>query len=185
MILAILDRRTCEICGDQDTNHYKIKDAKIGINMPLFHPNCRCTTTVYFEDDDLPGERMMRDENGKSVKTDYMSFDEWKKKYVDKVDENGYNIDEEFLQEKFYFIDQYTNEKSFIPRGAVFGKTKTIYSGTGIKTVQKLIDKYGGESKDWEKRVGKIDSAKYTHDIHWYELDGKQYDVKFKFRKEK
>lgn len=89
MILATLDRRTCEICGSQDTNHYKIKDAKIGINMPPFHPNCRCTTTVYFEDDDLPGERMMRDESGKSVKTDYMNYDEWKKKYVDKVDDNG------------------------------------------------------------------------------------------------
>lgn len=88
MILATLDRRTCEICGSQDTNHYKIKDAKVGVNMPPFHPNCRCTTTVYFEDDDLPSERMMRDENGKSVKTDYMSYDEWKKKYVDNVDEN-------------------------------------------------------------------------------------------------
>lgn len=91
MILATLDRRTCEICGSQDTNHYEIKDAKIGINMPPFHPNCRCTTTVYFEDDDLPGERMMRDDKGKSVKTDYMSYDEWKKKYVDNGDENGYN----------------------------------------------------------------------------------------------
>lgn len=92
MILATLDRRTCDICGSQDTNHYKIKDAKVGVNMPPFHPNCRCTTTVYFEDDDLPSERMMRDENGKSVKTDYMSYDEWKKKYVDKADESGYNI---------------------------------------------------------------------------------------------
>ena len=90
MILATLDRRTCEICGSQDTNHYKIKDAKIGINMPPFHPNCRCTTTVYFEDDDLPGERMMRDDKGKSVKTDYMNYDEWKKKYVD---DKGHNED--------------------------------------------------------------------------------------------
>ena len=83
MILATLDRRTCEICGSQDTNHYKIKYAKIGVKMPPFHPNCRCTTTVYFEDDDLPGERMMRDDKGKSVKTYYMNYDEWKKKYVD------------------------------------------------------------------------------------------------------
>lgn len=37
----------------------------------------------------MPSERMMRDENGKSVKTDYMSYDELKKKYVDKVDENA------------------------------------------------------------------------------------------------
>lgn len=51
--------------------------------MPPFHPNCRCTTTVYFEDDDLPSERIMRNEVGKSVKTYYMNYDEWKKKYVD------------------------------------------------------------------------------------------------------
>lgn len=87
MILATLDRRTCDICGDQDTKHYMIKDAKVGVNMPPFHPNCRCTTVVYFGDEeDMPEERMMRDENGKSVKTEYMSYDEWKKKYVDKID---------------------------------------------------------------------------------------------------
>lgn len=87
MILATLDRKTCEICGDQDTKHYMIKDAKVGVNMPPFHPNCRCTTVVYFGDEeDMPEERMMRDENGKSVKTEYMSYDEWKKKYVNKID---------------------------------------------------------------------------------------------------
>lgn len=90
MILATLDRKTCEICGDQDTKHYMIKDAKVGVNMPPFHPNCRCTTVVYFGDEeDMPEERMMRDENGKSVKTEYMSYDEWKKKYVDKVDDSA------------------------------------------------------------------------------------------------
>lgn len=104
MILATLDRRTCQICGDQDTKHYKIKDAKVGVNMPPFHPNCRCTTVVYFGDeDDMPEERMMRDENGKSVKTEYMSYDEWKKKYVDKVDEktaNAIKVDkEDFTQD--------------------------------------------------------------------------------------
>lgn len=93
MILATLDRKTCEICGDQDTKHYMIKDAKVGVNMPPFHPNCRCTTVVYFGDDeDMPEERMMRDEDGKSVKTEYMSYDEWKKKYVDKVDEKTVNV---------------------------------------------------------------------------------------------
>lgn len=96
MILATLDRKTCEICGDQDTKHYMIKDAKVGVNMPPFHPNCRCTTVVYFGDEeDMPEERMMRDEDGKSVKTEYLSYDEWKKKYVDKTGEIGYNIGED------------------------------------------------------------------------------------------
>lgn len=112
MILATLDRKTCEICGDQDTKHYKIKDAKVGVNMPPFHPNCRCTTVVYFGDeDDMPEERMMRDENGKSVKTEYMSYDEWKKKYVDKIDEIGYNISEKEESNKGLDKDLRINKK--------------------------------------------------------------------------
>ena len=95
MIVGTLDRRTCEVCGSQDSKHYKIKDAKVGVNMPPFHPNCRCTTVVYFEDDEMPEERMMRDDKGKSVKTDYMNYEDWKKKYVDRVDNvdvKGYTI---------------------------------------------------------------------------------------------
>lgn len=88
-ILATLDSRTCDVCGSVDLKVFNIKDAKAGINLPPFHPNCRCTTTIYFEDDEESTERMMRDENGKSVKDKFMSYDEWKKKYVDKVDENS------------------------------------------------------------------------------------------------
>lgn len=110
MILATLDRRTCEICGDQDTKHYKIKDAKVGVNMPPFHPNCRCTTVVYFGDEeDMSEERMMRDENGKSVKTEYMSYDEWKKKYVDK---NGEMIRNE---DKKLYVDIKDDYKNVSP----------------------------------------------------------------------
>lgn len=122
MILATLDRKTCEICGDQDTKHYKIKDAKVGVNMPPFHPNCRCTTVVYFGDEeDMSEERMMRDENGKSVKTEYMSYDEWKERFVDKkayvnvkkseIDsikhkEKGiYNLNEVNIDGKKYVVD--------------------------------------------------------------------------------
>ncbi len=116
IILSILDRRTCDICGSQDTNHYKIKDAKIGVNMPSFHSNCRCTTTVYFEDDDLTGERMMRDNKGKSVKTDYMNYDEWKQKYVDKVDENADKVGIKDIREvhvdiPFSEIDNFFNSQ--------------------------------------------------------------------------
>ena len=423
MILATLDRKTCEICGDQDTKHYMIKDAKVGVNMPPFHPNCRCTTVVYFGDEeDMPEERMMRDENGKSVKTEYMSYDEWKKKYVDKVDESadiakfdkkdftedikpklsdneaneekiskvktdkptqeeleavdyyvsgdgmyindylrdrnnpvermgemtdfdkemvrqlekatnrehgydklyrcvdadaifdnvsdmdweylqgnlgygqnnprakemidsikdkvitdkgfmsttkdydiaadfldftgadhplviefedakkvkgfdlekfmpdldsrmeqkevllhnnasykikdiimdergrirvkaefinvdkigeiGYNISEEYIQEQVDFIDKYTNEKGFIPKNTIINKSKSLANGTEIRDLKRLLNNYGGNPDDWSKKFGMIKSAKYKYDIHWYEKDGKQYELKFKNRKE-
>lgn len=102
-ILATLDSRTCDVCGSVDLKVFNIKDARAGINLPPFHPNCRCTTTIYFEDDEEADERIMRDKDGKSVKDEFMSYDEWKKKYVDKVDEtkeNGYNKDEKHINKK-------------------------------------------------------------------------------------
>ena len=35
---------------------------------------------------------------------------------------------------------------------------------------------------EWKKRVGKIESAKCVFDVHWYELDYKQYRMKLKYR---
>lgn len=87
-ILATLDSRTCDVCGSVDLKVFNIKDAKAGINLPPFHPNCRCTTTIYFEDDKEADERIMRDKDGKSVKDKFMNYDEWKKKYVDNVDKD-------------------------------------------------------------------------------------------------
>lgn len=92
---------------------------------------------------------------------------------------------EEHIHERLDFIDKVNNEKAFIPKRASFKNTKTIYSGKEIRVVDKLVSKYGGEVSDWEKKVGKIESDKYIHDLHWYENDKKQYNVKLKTRKEK
>ena len=139
MILATLDRRTCDICGDQDTKHYKIKDAKVGVNMPPFHPNCRCTTVVYFGDDeDMPEERMMRDENGKSVKSEYMSYDEWKKKYVDKVE----NIDEKTVNVGINKIEKAEKVYDNIP----YEKINEFFNSQ--KNYVDWINNLGEEEKD-------------------------------------
>lgn len=87
-ILATLDSRTCEICGNQDGKTFLVSDAQIGINFPPFHHDCRCTTVPYY--DDTPTEdltRVARDpETGKTydVPAD-MTYPEWKKV----VDEGG------------------------------------------------------------------------------------------------
>lgn len=91
-----------------------------------------------------------------------------------------------YLQSRLdYNID---GEKSFIPTGALFTTTKTI-AGKGSKTLlraePKLVNDYGGSLGDWSKKVGKIESAKYIFDVHWYEKDGEQYLAKIKHRKER
>ncbi len=91
----------------------------------------------------------------------------------------------DFLKSRLDFIDPITLEKGFIPSGALFENTRTIFKGKEIRIVNRLADKYGGSIPKWEKRVGKIESDKYIHDVHWYENNQKQYDVKLKYRKEK
>ena len=81
-ILATLDCRTCDICGELDGRVIKTAHFQSGVTVPPFHPFCRCTTVPHIPDDF--GERIARDKDGKTyyVPTD-MKFNEWKEKYVD------------------------------------------------------------------------------------------------------
>lgn len=73
--------------------------------------------------------------------------------------------------------------EQIIPKGADIVSAKTI-AGKGSKTElrveSKLVEKYGGNIGDWEKRVGKIKGAKRDYDVHWYEKDGIMYEPKYK-----
>lgn len=82
--LATLEAKTCSVCGGLDYKVFNVKDIERGVNYPLIHPNCRCTTTPYIpEMDDIKGTRFARDpKTGKSMKVERMSFDEWKAQYL-------------------------------------------------------------------------------------------------------
>ena len=41
-ITAELDKRVCELCKSLDGNIYNVDNALVGVNIPVFHPNCRC-----------------------------------------------------------------------------------------------------------------------------------------------
>lgn len=92
-----------------------------------------------------------------------------------------------FLQEQLQYRAS-NGEKKFIPGKALIKNVKTIAgSGTdkSLRVEQRLVEQYGGKVGDWKKRVGKVESSKYIFDIHWYELEGRQYETKMKFRKDK
>lgn len=82
----------------------------------------------------------------------------------------------------------YNGEDLFIPDKTIIENSRTI-AGKGSKTeigvVDKLVAKFGGKPEEWKKIVGKIESDKYVFDVHWYELDGIQYDMKLKHRGDK
>lgn len=80
--LATLESHTCDQCAHLDERIFNVKDKKEGINYPLIHPYCRCTTVPY--DKDLPDveTRWSRDpETGKGhyVYRNALEYSEWKK----------------------------------------------------------------------------------------------------------
>lgn len=82
--LATLDSRTCATCGALDLKHFKVSEAKTGVNIPPIHPNDRCTTMPDMGQG-LTGERIAR--NPVSNKTMYvpadMTYSQWKKQYFE------------------------------------------------------------------------------------------------------
>jgi SPP1 gp7 family putative phage head morphogenesis protein len=78
-VLVSLDERTCPICGPMDGKVFATADQIPGVNTPVFHPKCRCTTIPHFDDlEEFAGQRATRDEDGKykliSGKTTYTQW---------------------------------------------------------------------------------------------------------------
>lgn len=109
--VAVLDRRTSEICQEHDNKVYDTDKAVPGVNYPPLHPWCRSTTIAH--DDDIDYSKLeRRARNPKTGKVEYvpadMSYKEWYDKYVEKPRERelsggefGANLDyvrsDEFL----------------------------------------------------------------------------------------
>ena len=129
-----LDNRTSEICQSLDGQVFDVKEAQEGINYPPMHPNCRSSTTPYFEPDDIDkmfdeAERVARDENGKLYYVpSSMNYKEW--------------------QEMTSHKPTYNPDK--IPDGFVFGvdvHNKLNILNTNTK-VDKLYDNYSEYEDD-------------------------------------
>lgn len=86
-ILATLDSKTCEICGELDGNVYEVGKEITGVNMPPFHPLCRCTDVPHYDDTPTNGmARVARDpETGKTYEVPAdMTYKQWHEQYVEK-----------------------------------------------------------------------------------------------------
>lgn len=86
-ILATLDSKTCEICGELDGKVYEVGKEITGVNMPPFHPLCRCTDVPHYADTPTKGmARVARDpETGKTYEVPAdMTYKQWHEQYVEK-----------------------------------------------------------------------------------------------------
>ena len=83
-ILATLDSKTCEICGELDGNVYEVGEEVTGVNMPPFHPLCRCTDVPHYDDTPTEGlTRAARDADGNSIEVPAdMTYKDWKREFA-------------------------------------------------------------------------------------------------------
>jgi SPP1 gp7 family putative phage head morphogenesis protein len=78
--MATLESHTCEVCARLDGKIFKMSEKREGINYPLIHPHCRCTTVPYIEGLPDVKKRWMRDpitDKGRSIEN--MSYNDWYK----------------------------------------------------------------------------------------------------------
>lgn len=82
-----LSERTCPECGALDGEVFDLKYKVEGVNYPVMHPNCRCTTIPYFEKDDIDE---MFEESARAAYDDErniyevpasMTYKEWKETF--------------------------------------------------------------------------------------------------------
>jgi SPP1 gp7 family putative phage head morphogenesis protein len=62
LYVAILDKLTSEVCRDLDGQVFRVDEARVGVNLPPMHPNCRSTTSGVTDPEALAkAERLARD----------------------------------------------------------------------------------------------------------------------------
>lgn len=89
-VVETLDSHTCPTCGEMDGKHFPMKDYKIGVTVPPFHPNCRGCTCPYFNDEFTTGERVARGADGeKYYVPENMTYEEWHASYANGDTKSG------------------------------------------------------------------------------------------------
>ena len=164
-VVETLDSNTCDTCGEMDGKHFQMKDYKIGVTVPPFHPNCRGCTCPYFDDEfDSVGERAAHGEDGKTyyVPAD-TTFEEWKKSFV-----NG---------------DAYFVSNSFQPRYGAEKEWKHVKFKTKTENIQEYTDKkreqnfFGIPVDKTASWIGKDNKIGKVEDLQEYFVNGEAFKV--------
>lgn len=167
--VAVLDRRTSEICQEHDNKVYDTDKAVPGVNYPPLHPWCRSTTIA--NDDDIDYSKLeRRARNPETGKVEYvpadMSYKEWYDKYVAKDKGKSYNKDTSEAKAKFYSEQLLSKISKVEPKitsdmKRIAGKNKLAGLEFRKKTVESLSRKITADSQ-----AENISLAKATSEIN-------------------
>ena len=88
--MATLEKNTCQVCRHLDGQIFSIKERREGINYPVIHARCRCTTSAYYKEAELLKNRQRASRNPITDKLEMIS----KTNYTDWLSKVGLSKDE-------------------------------------------------------------------------------------------
>ena len=185
--LATLESHTCDECAHLDGQVFELKDKVEGLNYPLIHPYCRCTTMPYIKGLPDSSERWVRDpETGKGYYVDNMTFDQWKKAIeYQRQNESLPNSAARCISKKGNYnwnelnAEQYNKHVKGTPEFDNYAKgRKRPVSELIISPAetQALIGKYGKKRQNTDKQ-----KVLFNHNSYiglWADINGNYYPTK-------
>ena len=87
IFLATLDGKVCtrqhkngKSCAELDGKVFNVKDRVEGVNYPPVHPNCRCNSIIYLDEETKRNlKRRAKTKDGEPVVFKYKNYEEWAK----------------------------------------------------------------------------------------------------------
>lgn len=166
--------KSCEVCRQLDKKHFPLKDAMPAENVPPMHPNCRCSTAPYEDEEEY--QRWL-DSFGKSTEK------------LDFSDENNIiNVLRTLSAAamKYPVKDVDTNNHIPLAEGQTISGKPFAGKGTEkeIRVRYMLESKYNIPADEWQKVSGKgyvvKDGKRVMAELHWYEANGEIHELKVK-----
>lgn len=151
---AFLDSRTSKICRELDKKRFRIDEAKVGVNYPPMHPNCRSTTQMVLDEDykgeDKPKAEEKLKEKGKGKTKETTSKREDKPVLVEKgTQKKGSAIPQNKSTE---FVKAKTTEEAN-KYAESLGISKAEYKGLDLETANRMNKVYAEYSKKYPEII--------------------------------
>ena len=178
--MVALDSMTCDICQQLDGMVFKVSEAKEGVNYPVMHPRCRCTTTMNM---DYTSRRARNPLTGRNYKVDGdMTYNEWIKSLTP---EQKHALETTRLKEsrKVQDKEQYLRYKKVLGRENVpktfdlfqqtkYNEDKTEYDALKLSYADKRLQKRIQSSYNLTIHEGKQGKHILGHNNY---IDGRSY----------
>lgn len=176
------DGKVCSKCNGTAENVFRFADREPGVNFPPMHPMCRCTFEIVVDDWNkwLDDYEKKHSSNGNKIKT--------RIKAIEKIENNDIIINKSVGAATRNYPVKLPDSKQhtkLAENQQIKGKT---FAGKGTKTEIRdrfrLEREYHIKARKWEKVSGKgyvvVEGKPVLAELHWYEADGKVFELKVK-----